>query len=501
MIGKLLTKVFGSTNERALKQIRPLVSRINEQEASLLPLDDAQLAAKTVSFKERLANLAPEEAEPKSKPGPRLAGVPFELLSEHAETYELKVGAKPFTDRGYVVLQLAEELEGLTAIRFSHDDAKAGRLAPIRFKTEIPVKVLIGYFDESRNIRAQPPNLDIDSQAARHDGVETVMRNVMQLESSPAVKLHAFTYGGIGLMTLGMMTRVALGHTGRNVFDPPRSLGVLFTLLAVGALARVAGPLLWPAWTAAWMGASQFLWIAAFAGFVWIYAPMLVKPRIDGRDTRTVRPINCRVGVLPRTHGSALFTRGETQALAIGYLVIVVPSLPLLMIGMAGGAVELLLVDAMAGCAVVFKRRCRRMVSVSDLVRVIAAVAGCAVIVGSHLYEGFHRVTGCAVIFQIIGHIMVHGCTAVEGLPGMAGCAVEFAAHRIDALVTGCTVAGGCRGRIVMQGIDRRFPGRLMANGAVVGDCIRASVAIDAGGRLGVVARMVSLPDIRAMAC
>ena len=39
------------------------------------------------------------------------------------------------------------------------------------------------------------------------------------------------------------------------------------------------------------------------------------EPRIDGRDTRTVRPITIRVGVLPRTHGSALFTRGETQAL------------------------------------------------------------------------------------------------------------------------------------------------------------------------------------------
>jgi polyribonucleotide nucleotidyltransferase len=39
------------------------------------------------------------------------------------------------------------------------------------------------------------------------------------------------------------------------------------------------------------------------------------EPRIDGRDTKTVRPISVRVGVLPRTHGSALFTRGETQAL------------------------------------------------------------------------------------------------------------------------------------------------------------------------------------------
>jgi polyribonucleotide nucleotidyltransferase len=41
------------------------------------------------------------------------------------------------------------------------------------------------------------------------------------------------------------------------------------------------------------------------------------KPRIDGRDTKTVRPINIKVGVLPRAHGSALFTRGETQAIVV----------------------------------------------------------------------------------------------------------------------------------------------------------------------------------------
>jgi len=43
-------------------------------------------------------------------------------------------------------------------------------------------------------------------------------------------------------------------------------------------------------------------------------------PRIDGRDTRTVRPVNVRTGVLPRTHGSALFTRGETQAIVVATL-------------------------------------------------------------------------------------------------------------------------------------------------------------------------------------
>jgi polyribonucleotide nucleotidyltransferase len=44
------------------------------------------------------------------------------------------------------------------------------------------------------------------------------------------------------------------------------------------------------------------------------------KPRIDGRDTKTIRPINVSAGLLPRTHGSALFTRGETQAIVVATL-------------------------------------------------------------------------------------------------------------------------------------------------------------------------------------
>ena len=56
MIGTVLTKVFGSKNDRVLKQIKPLVKKINELESSVQPLDDAALAARTVEFRERLAN-------------------------------------------------------------------------------------------------------------------------------------------------------------------------------------------------------------------------------------------------------------------------------------------------------------------------------------------------------------------------------------------------------------------------------------------------------------
>ncbi|MFT5698844.1 MAG: preprotein translocase subunit SecA [Desulforhopalus sp.] len=59
MIGKILTKVFGSSNDRYLKQIRPIVSKINDLEKDILSLSDSELAAKTIAFKERL-----EKGEP-----------------------------------------------------------------------------------------------------------------------------------------------------------------------------------------------------------------------------------------------------------------------------------------------------------------------------------------------------------------------------------------------------------------------------------------------------
>ena len=46
--------------------------------------------------------------------------------------------------------------------------------------------------------------------------------------------IHGMAYGGIGVVTLGMMARVALGHTGRNVYQPPAILGVLFALISLG---------------------------------------------------------------------------------------------------------------------------------------------------------------------------------------------------------------------------------------------------------------------------
>lgn len=106
---------------------------------------------------------------------------------------------------------------------------------------------------------------------------------VWQAGLSPFLALHAYAVGGIGLISLGMMARVSLGHTGRDVFAPPSGLTPLFGLLLLSALCRVLGPLLWPAQYAGWLLGSQLLWLSGFAVFVLHFAPMLVRPRVDGR--------------------------------------------------------------------------------------------------------------------------------------------------------------------------------------------------------------------------
>lgn len=100
---------------------------------------------------------------------------------------------------------------------------------------------------------------------------------------NPMLAIHAFAVGGIGLMTVGMMARVTLGHTGRNVFDPPVMLKYLFALLILAGISRVLLPMLLPGYYQFWIGISQISWIISFALFIWVYTPMLLKPRVDGK--------------------------------------------------------------------------------------------------------------------------------------------------------------------------------------------------------------------------
>lgn len=100
--------------------------------------------------------------------------------------------------------------------------------------------------------------------------------------ASPALATHALTIGGIGGMTLAMMTRTARGHTGR----PLRADGwdvASYALVFVAAVVRVFGPMLVPRHYLATIGLSATLWSLAFAIYAWRYAPALASQRMDGK--------------------------------------------------------------------------------------------------------------------------------------------------------------------------------------------------------------------------
>jgi len=98
----------------------------------------------------------------------------------------------------------------------------------------------------------------------------------------PQFTTHAFTVGGIGVLTIDMMARVSLGHPARAL-TIGSAMAVAFGLVNLAALARGLLPIFQPQWFSQLIIASGVLWVAAFVIFVVIYAPILTQPRIDGR--------------------------------------------------------------------------------------------------------------------------------------------------------------------------------------------------------------------------
>jgi uncharacterized protein involved in response to NO len=100
---------------------------------------------------------------------------------------------------------------------------------------------------------------------------------------SPSLALHTFTVGGIGVLTIGMMARVSLGHTGRAM-KASNVIAVAFGLLNIAALFRVILPAAIISWTNVLVYCATLAWLAAFALFIFVYAPILTAARVDGKD-------------------------------------------------------------------------------------------------------------------------------------------------------------------------------------------------------------------------
>ncbi len=93
---------------------------------------------------------------------------------------------------------------------------------------------------------------------------------------------HALTDGAIGGLTLGMMTRTSLGHTGRPL-QTGRAEVFCYAAIQLAALTRVFLPLAFPSLYLLAIVGSGVLWSAAFGVFTISYWPILCRPRLDGR--------------------------------------------------------------------------------------------------------------------------------------------------------------------------------------------------------------------------
>lgn len=109
-----------------------------------------------------------------------------------------------------------------------------------------------------------------------------LLRAMMAVTAIPdLLPVHAFAVGGIGIITVGMMARVTLGHTGRNVHQSPPVMTLLLAGMVLTTIIRIFLPLANPSWYRVWIGAAGISWIICFALFALVFSPMLWRPRAD----------------------------------------------------------------------------------------------------------------------------------------------------------------------------------------------------------------------------
>ena len=98
----------------------------------------------------------------------------------------------------------------------------------------------------------------------------------------PQFTLHAFSLGAIGVLTLGMMARVSLGHTARPL-KVGTEMAIAFAAVNFAAVIRGLLPIFYPQWLFEFVILGGVLWVAAFTIFTIVYAPILTQPRLDGQ--------------------------------------------------------------------------------------------------------------------------------------------------------------------------------------------------------------------------
>ncbi|MFD2114983.1 hypothetical protein ACFSTH_14935 [Paenibacillus yanchengensis] len=178
--------------------------------ADVLPVYEKELNNFRTNVKHLKAGKLPQQVTSQEKIEP-YQQVPFKLYSNNVETFSLEKETAMFTDGEVFAASFAEEIEGLTGIRFSREvAAKEG--VTIEFEVEQPVRVLVGYFNSNDPQWLQVPQLDVNTHADDRGGLHPILRKAIKNSFYPGVNVHAFLYeAGRHTLQLGVGAYAVLG--------------------------------------------------------------------------------------------------------------------------------------------------------------------------------------------------------------------------------------------------------------------------------------------------
>ena len=109
------------------------------------------------------------------------------------------------------------------------------------------------------------------------------LRHIIHPEWASSVSVHVFTFGVMGLIIPAMLIRITKGHTGRKVVFDTLDKSVLRVMILAFVL-RIIAPLVYPASYTLWIDLAAACWFICFATLAWRYIPILMQPRVDGKE-------------------------------------------------------------------------------------------------------------------------------------------------------------------------------------------------------------------------
>ncbi|MCS7459753.1 hypothetical protein N0M98_06325 [Paenibacillus doosanensis] len=158
-----------------------------------LPVYEQELDRFRFHVQELKSGTLPEALKNRQQPISALEQASFTLLSGHAETFRVEKGAEVFTDGDIHIVGCAEELDGLTGVRFSQREAGLRGIA-LEFELAEPAQVLIGYFNSKDQQWLQAPSLEENTHADDMGGYEPLLKKGLRLYAYPSVNVHAFRF-------------------------------------------------------------------------------------------------------------------------------------------------------------------------------------------------------------------------------------------------------------------------------------------------------------------